>query len=99
MATIFQSVSTRTAGFSVLNLEKLSATSAFIQCVCMWISVCPVVVVMRSTTRTSGNLVEPRSNRSSAARQQKEQDLSKTQQQFMNFMSENAFILLFLFFL
>lgn len=48
-AIVFHAVSTRTAGFAFLDLSKLSAPTAFLFSVCMWISTCPAVVAMRYT--------------------------------------------------
>jgi len=95
LAIIFQSVSTRTAGFSVLNLKLISPTTAFIFCVCMWISVCPMVVVMRSTNRvdrTTKYYNDP-------AEHQQAKDAAFLQSQLTGFMSQYSTILLLLFFL
>eukprot|EP00927_Polykrikos_kofoidii_P047534 TRINITY_DN41744_c0_g1_i1.p1 TRINITY_DN41744_c0_g1~~TRINITY_DN41744_c0_g1_i1.p1 ORF type:complete len:529 (+),score=64.10 TRINITY_DN41744_c0_g1_i1:29-1615(+) len=53
LATIFMSVSTRTAGFSVIPLTMLSLPSTWLMTVCMWISSCPVVATMRGTAEKS----------------------------------------------
>ncbi|CAE8694111.1 unnamed protein product, partial [Polarella glacialis] len=52
LAVCFLSVSTRTAGFcfAQTGLDNLRASNACVFCACMWISACPVVAVMRSTT-------------------------------------------------
>jgi len=95
LAVIFQSVSTRTAGFSVLNLKLISPTTAFIFCVCMWISVCPMVVVMRSTNRvdrTTKYYTAP-------AEHQQAKDAAILQAQLTGFMSQHSTLLLLLFFL
>eukprot|EP00929_Paragymnodinium_shiwhaense_P074428 TRINITY_DN38091_c0_g1_i1.p1 TRINITY_DN38091_c0_g1~~TRINITY_DN38091_c0_g1_i1.p1 ORF type:complete len:638 (+),score=45.51 TRINITY_DN38091_c0_g1_i1:98-2011(+) len=99
LATIFQSVSTRTAGFSVLSLDLLSPTSAFVLSVCMWVSVCPVVVVMRSTTRTAGRASSQLALGRMLEVEQREKDKEEMQQQLSSFMSENSVLLLVLFFL
>jgi len=95
LAVFFQSISTRTAGFSVLDMKLISPTTAFIFCACMWISVCPMVVVMRSTNRaerTTGYYT-------ASAEQQQEKDAAILQAQLTGFMSQNSTMLLLLFFL
>jgi len=95
LAVIFQSVSTRTAGFSVLNLKLSSPTTALIFCICMWISVCPMVAVMRSTNhvdRTTNYYTAP-------AEHQQAKDAAILQAQLTGFMSQYSTLLLLLFFL
>merc|ERR1719491_1697325 len=55
LSIVFHAVSTRTAGFAVLNLSLLSAPSAYVFIVCMFISTVPAVVAMRYTEQ--GELV------------------------------------------
>mmetsp|Transcript_26928 Transcript_26928/g.84544 ORF Transcript_26928/g.84544 Transcript_26928/m.84544 type:complete len:223 (-) Transcript_26928:48-716(-) len=91
LAVFFQSVSTRTAGFNAVNLALLSPTSAFVFCVCMWISVSPVVAVMRSTTRS------PEQDHSQSVGR-RQQDRGKILDQLSGFMHQYSLTLLGLFF-
>jgi len=94
-AILFQSISTRTAGLSVVDLSLISPTSALIFMVCMWISICPVIVVMRSTAnRFSGTRLEY----SSAIDKGQHQE-AVLKNQLQTFLSENSFLLLSLLFL
>lgn len=69
LATHFTVISSRTAGFTVLDLGNLGMASAFALCVAMWISTSPVVVTMRSTS-TECRLAQEQ-------RQQEEFDLAE----------------------
>jgi len=96
LAILFQSIATRTAGFSVVNLELLSPTSAFVFCICMWISVCPVTSVIRSTTRVDGRVVSEYFL--GEVKQQKQKDAESVKQQLSSFMGQNMLPLIILFY-
>jgi len=93
---VFQAISTRTAGFSVFNLEHLSNSSALVMCFGMWLSVAPVVVVLRKT-RISGTH-HPEYDLSGAHRPETS-DGTTLRGQVSNFMSENSVPLILLLFL
>lgn len=97
-ATIFQSVSTRTAGFSVLDLSLVSPTSGLIFMVCMWISICPVIVVMRSTGPTANRSVKLEYS-SAITKSSLPADQGVLKNQLQTFLSENSVLLLSLLFL
>eukprot|EP00929_Paragymnodinium_shiwhaense_P058001 TRINITY_DN29054_c0_g1_i1.p1 TRINITY_DN29054_c0_g1~~TRINITY_DN29054_c0_g1_i1.p1 ORF type:complete len:670 (-),score=119.11 TRINITY_DN29054_c0_g1_i1:316-2325(-) len=48
-AILFHSISTRTAGFAIMDLSQLQPCSAFVFALCMWLSISPVVLTMRRT--------------------------------------------------
>uniref|UniRef100_A0A7S2KEW4 Uncharacterized protein n=1 Tax=Zooxanthella nutricula TaxID=1333877 RepID=A0A7S2KEW4_9DINO len=104
LACVFQSVSTRTAGFSVVDLSVVSPSSAFVFCVCMWISVSPVIVLMRSTTRSEGRLLIEYDDEAAdimqlrAAKLQQQHDAGLLRQQMMTFLSDNSVLLVVLLF-
>lgn len=94
-AVLFQSISTRTAGFSLVDLSLVSPTSALIFMVCMWISICPVIVVMRSTAnRFSGKKLEYSSAMDNGQHQE-----AVLKNQLQTFLSVNSWLLLSLLFL
>lgn len=101
LAIWFQSVSTRTAGFSAVNLVLLSPTSAFVTCVCMWISVSPQVAVMRSTTTTRSPTATLEASETGKEHldSQRRRHAGMLMDQFSHFMHQYSFILLCLFFL
>jgi len=94
LATIFQSVSTRTAGFSVVPLSKLSSGSAFVFCVCMWISSCPVVSIIRATIRVEGHVFQTYYDGS--LQEQESRDGSEVKDQLRGFMGQDMFQLVLL---
>lgn len=109
-AVLFHSISTRTAGVSVLDLSQLSDPAAFVFCVCMWISTSPVVVTMRSTLPR--NELEPASTQRveeddsvlqshyviSGDHLNSEPDMTQWTQQLSLFMRQNGIVLALLFF-
>jgi len=92
LAVVFQCISSRTAGFSVLNLDLLPCAPALVFMVCMWISTSPVTVIVKSTVRevhTKGGEAlygEPTDTRH-------EKDAGALRAQFSNFMSDNIYLL------
>jgi len=103
LAIVFTSISTRTAGLSVLDLSKLSPTSVYTFCICMWISVSPVVVLMRSTmwrTPSSGRATARSLEMiKSGTPQREEREAGAVMSQLSAFMSENTGALMLLLFL
>mmetsp|Transcript_129167 Transcript_129167/g.257880 ORF Transcript_129167/g.257880 Transcript_129167/m.257880 type:complete len:666 (-) Transcript_129167:26-2023(-) len=96
LATIFQSVSTRTAGFSIVPLSRLSTASAFVFCVCMWISSCPVVSIIRATIRVKGQVYQTYYDGS--LKEQQSRDASEVKDQLRGFMGQDAVHLMLLFY-
>mmetsp|Transcript_124992 Transcript_124992/g.399569 ORF Transcript_124992/g.399569 Transcript_124992/m.399569 type:complete len:721 (-) Transcript_124992:35-2197(-) len=92
LAVVFQCISSRTAGFSVLNLDLLPCAPALVFMVCMWISTSPVTVIVKSTVRevhTKGGEAlygEPTDTRH-------EKDAGALRAQFSKFMSDNIYLL------
>mmetsp|Transcript_124995 Transcript_124995/g.399586 ORF Transcript_124995/g.399586 Transcript_124995/m.399586 type:complete len:704 (-) Transcript_124995:325-2436(-) len=92
LAVVFQCISSRTAGFSVLNLDLLPCAPALVFMVCMWISTSPVAVIVKSTIRqvhTKGG--EELYGESTDTRH--EEDAGALRSQFSNFMSDNITVL------
>lgn len=92
LAVAFQCISSRTAGFTVLNLDLLPCAPALVFMVCMWISTCPVAVIVKSTVRqvhTKGG--EELYGASTDTRH--EEDAGALRSQFSNFMSDNITVL------
>lgn len=98
LATVFQAVSTRTAGFSVVDLSRLSPASAFVFCVCMWISTCPVVSVIRSTARIDDGRVVSEYFLGEVNKQA-QKDAESVKQQLNNFLGQNMAKLVVMFYL
>jgi len=96
LAAVFQSVSTRTAGFSVVPLSRLSSASAFVFCVCMWISSCPVVSIIRATIRVEGQVYQTYYDGS--LKEQESRDASAVKSQLRGFMGQDMVQLLILFY-
>jgi len=97
LAAIFQAVSTRTAGFSVVDLVRLSPASAFVLCICMWISTCPVVSVIKSTAWVDGQAVPEYCI--GEVKKQERNDAESMKQQLNHFMGNNMSKLVLMFYL
>lgn len=100
----FFAVSTRTAGFAIRPLDGIFPSTAFVMCICMWISTSPVVVAMRSTRQVCPDrALLGVDNYDLSGMHREEAGLSEARvrpvrKQLVAFMSQHSVVLLILFF-
>lgn len=94
LATIFQSISTRTAGFTVVDLSQLPTGLWCISLVAFWVSTTPVTVLVKSTMRKPHIKGDEELYAENDSREKS--DSSALKGQFSNIMAEGLPVLFFL---
>lgn len=89
LAAFTVSVTSRSSGMSPMDLSELSVSSAFVLCVCMFVSVSPVVVVMRATAVRFSSMVSHRPT----AEEKEDEDAGQLKNQLSYFMRQNTLLL------